>query len=213
MLNFAAMKAIRGCLLAVTLLASGAAATSYTVKTGDTVYSVARAYNLEPEELLRLNRLSSATIQVGQKLEVGAAPKTAGVPQAAPKTAANQGGIVRTAALRFLGVSYRLGSSGNGALDCSAFTRSVMARLGVRLPRTSREQYGVGSPVARGNLRAGDLIFFNTFGRGVSHVGIYLGEGRFAHANSYIGRSVIENLSQAYYSARYVGARRMLPGN
>ena len=208
MVNSLAMKAIRGCLLAAALFAGGAAAEGYTVKAGDTLYSVARAYNFEPAELFKLNHLSSATLQVGQKLEVGAAPKAAGAP---PKSAPDRGGVVRTAALRFLGVAYHLGATGNGALDCSAFTRSVMALLGIRLPRTSREQYGVGSPVARGNLRSGDLIFFNTLGRGVSHVGIYLGGGQFAHANSYVGRSVIENLNQAYYSARYVGARRVLP--
>ncbi len=216
MVNFTAMKAIQGFLLAGALLISGAAAETYTVKAGDTVYSVSRAHNLDPEELLKLNKLSSATIQVGQKLEVGAAPKAVSAPQAvpqrvAPKTTTHQGGIVRTAALRFLGIAYHLGSTGGGALDCSAFTRSVMAQLGVRLPRTSREQYGSGSPVARGDLRAGDLIFFNTLGRGVSHVGIYLGGGQFAHANSYLGRSVIEDLGVAYYSARYVGARRVLP--
>lgn len=67
----------------------------------------------------------------------------------------------------------------------------------------------MGKSVSRSNLRAGDLIFFNTDGP-ISHVGIYIGGGEFIHASSGSGRITISDLSQSYYSSRYAGARRYL---
>lgn len=213
------MKAIRVVLLAASVCICTATAETYTVKTGDTLYKVARQFNLDPVELAAFNGLSSPTIQVGQTLQLpaDAAPSAPAGAASKPGTAAsrtaatNAMGVVRAAALRFLGLPYRLGATGQGAIDCSAFTRAVMQQIGINLPRTAREQYGAGTPVARGELRAGDLVFFNTLGNGISHVGVYLGNDQFAHANSYLGRSVIEKLSDVYYRFRYVGARRVLP--
>lgn len=217
MLNSALMIAFRAALLAAGLLFSVAAAETYTVKAGDTLYSVARQFNLDPQELMQRNTLDSTTIQVGQRLDV---PGTSGQ-SAAPKAAAaadnasgaRKDGVVRAAALRFMGIPYRLGGTGKGSIDCSAYTRLVMQQMGIALPRTAREQYKVGSPVTKEDLRAGDLLFFNTLGNGISHVGIYLGGGQFAHANSYLGRTVVEDLNGVYYRFRYVGARRVLPSS
>ncbi len=66
----------------------------------------------------------------------------------------------------------------------------------------------MGSPVARQNLRRGDLVFFNTSGKGVSHVGIYLGGGLFTHASNSDGVT-INRLSEPYYNKRYIGGRRL----
>ena len=82
--------------------------------------------------------------------------------------------------------------------------------MGVSLPRTAASQFRSGYAVGRSNLQAGDLMFFNTMGRGVSHVAIYLGNGSFANANSYYGRTMIDNLSNPYWSSRYIGARRVI---
>lgn len=117
-----------------------------------------------------------------------------------------------TAASRYLGIRYVLGGmGGRGGIDCSAYTMRVMQQLGVNLPRTSRSQWRVGRAVSSRNLRPGDLVFFNTSGRGVSHVGIYMGNGMFANANSYRGRTLIEPLfGNSYWAKRYIGARRVL---
>ena len=68
----------------------------------------------------------------------------------------------------------------------------------------------MGSRVSFRNLRAGDLVFFNTLGRGVSHAGVYLGGGMFANANSYRGRVVVESINARYWTSRFVTARRVL---
>ena len=215
MVNSALMSLQRVLLVALGVLASFASAQTYTVKAGDTLYRVARAHNIDAEELMKLNNLETTTIEVGQVLNVPGVTDKATTPAPSPATPASDNsrtGVVRAAALKFMGIPYRLGATGQGGIDCSAFTRAVMERIGIRLPRTTREQFKIGTPIAKGDLRAGDLVFFNTLGNGVSHVGIYLGNGQFAHANSYAGRTVIESMGNVYYQYRYIGARRVLPG-
>lgn len=129
------------------------------------------------------------------------------------KRRVSRGGTrISTAASRYLGIRYVLGGmGGRGGIDCSAYTMRVMHQLGVNLPRTSRSQWRVGRAVSSRNLRPGDLVFFNTNGRGVSHVGIYMGNGMFANANSYRGKTLIEPLfGNSYWAKRYIGARRVL---
>ena len=110
-------------------------------------------------------------------------------------------------ALRFLGVPYAFGGTSSTGFDCSGFVQHVFALLGVSLPRTADAQYDAGRP-AVGGPRPGDLVFFDTYG-GVSHVGIYLGQGKFVHASSSHGVTV-SHLSESYWAARYVGAKRLL---
>jgi len=110
-------------------------------------------------------------------------------------------------ALRFLGVPYVFGGTSTSGFDCSGFVQHVFAMLGVGVPRTADAQYDFGRP-AVGGPRAGDLVFFDTYG-GVSHVGIYLGGGEFVHASSSHG-VMVSHLSESYWASRYVGARRLI---
>ena len=93
--------------------------------------------------------------------------------------------VLKTAK-RYLGVRYRLGGTKPSAFDCSGFVRYVFARHGVELPRTAREQSGVGHSIVVGvdSLRVGDLLFFRTKRGRASHVAMYVGEGRIIHASS-----------------------------
>ena len=221
------MTSIRFLPLACLVLGVSATAATYTVKPGDTLYSIAKQSHLDPVALMQLNKLPSSTIQVGQHLNVGgkAAPAKASAPKATQKAAApkpaprvaaapsSQDGTIRAAAYRFLNIPYQLGGVGQGGIDCSGYTRAVYQQLGVNLPRTARAQYGAGSAVSRGQLRTGDLVFFNTMGNGVSHVGIYMGSGQFTNANSYYGHTMLENFSNPYWANRFVGARRVLHDN
>lgn len=93
--------------------------------------------------------------------------------------------------------------------DCSGFTMFVFKKLGVEIPHASRSQASLGKKIAKGDLIPGDLVFFNTTGNGISHVGIYVGDGKFAHASSSRG-VVINGLSESYYAKRYVTARRVM---
>lgn len=107
-----------------------------------------------------------------------------------------------------LGTRYVWGGTSRGGFDCSGFVGYVMRNAGISLPRTAIEQSSRGSYVPRSELRSGDLIFFNTRGGRISHVGIYIGNNNFIHASSGKGRVIISALS-GYYANRYVTGRRV----
>lgn len=107
------------------------------------------------------------------------------------------------------GTPYILGGNGINGVDCSSFTQIVYRDyFGEDLPRNTRSQLQEGSGVRRNSIRPGDLIFFRT-ARGVLHVGIAMEEGDFLHASTSSG-VMISNLGERYWSARYLGARRIL---
>ncbi len=112
-------------------------------------------------------------------------------------------------AMGYLGRPYRRGGSSARGFDCSGFTTYIYRQHGIRLPRTSASQAGVGKPVPRSQLQPGDLVFFRTRGRRISHVGIYIGNGKFVHASSSRGRVRVDTLNSGYYYQRYAGARRI----
>ena len=85
----------------------------------------------------------------------------------------------------------------------------LFARFHVELPRTSREQFHFGESVAIDNLQSGDLLFFSTDGVTPNHVGIYIGESQFVHAEKKAGQVIITKLNQPWYAARLIGARRV----
>ncbi|WP_309571820.1 LysM peptidoglycan-binding domain-containing protein [Deinococcus sp.] len=118
-----------------------------------------------------------------------------------------------SATLSLLGTPYVYGGASRSGTDCSGLVVQVFTPLGVWVPRTSAEQALVGDPVEGGQWLPGDLVFFDTDGQGlVSHVGIYLGDDAFVDANTYQGKVVVDHLlGDRYWSARYVGARRVLP--
>lgn len=116
-------------------------------------------------------------------------------------------------ALRYIGVPYRFGGSNpKMGFDCSGLVNHVFREtLGVSLPRTSRQLADVGVAVARADLRPGDLVFFNTRGSANSHVGIYLGDGRFVHAPRARTLVRIDRLDDPGYREVFEGARRLDP--
>lgn len=113
-------------------------------------------------------------------------------------------------AYNFIGKPYVWGAEGPKSFDCSGFTKYVYKAFGVNLPHYTGSQIGQGSSVSRSNLSQGDLVFFNTDGSSVSHVGIYVGDGEFIHASSGSRKVTVSNLGQSYYKSKYVGARRIL---
>jgi len=116
---------------------------------------------------------------------------------------------IKKSAYSFLGARYRFGGNSRTALDCSSFTQQVFREQKVTLPRTAREQFYVGNEVMRGDLQKGDLVFFQTYARFPSHVGIYLGNRKMIHASSRDRRVVISSMDTPYYTSRFLGARRV----
>jgi len=116
-------------------------------------------------------------------------------------------------AISLIGTPYRWGgNTPEGGFDCSGLVNYVFADvLDIKLPRTSRDLAAYQGPrIAKEQLAAADLVFFGS-GDEVSHVGIYLGDGRFIHAPSRGGTVRVEQLDTRYWTPRYSGARRVLP--
>ncbi len=102
------------------------------------------------------------------------------------------------------------GNNPKFGLDCSSFTMYVYRKLGIKLPRTARAQFNVGLPVDRKHLKVGDLVFFRTYASYPSHVGIYIGNGRFIHFSSMYHGLAISSLNDRYFRRRFIGAKRVL---
>lgn len=108
------------------------------------------------------------------------------------------------------GTSYCMGGSTERCIDCSAFTQTVMQSVyNISLPRVSKEQYDASERINPEDLREGDLVFFHTVSRGVSHVGIYLMNNKFVHASTSYGVT-ISDLNDAYWSSRFMGGGRVV---
>ena len=146
-------------------------------------------------------------------------PSTAPAPPANPAPAPASpapahgsaiGYSVTGTAMNLRGTPYRNGGADPGGFDCSGFVQYVFAQHGVYVPRKVIEQYRAGHDVPVSQLEPGDLVFFTTVAPGASHVGIALGGDTFVHAPSSTGEVRVERLSAAYWSTRFVGARRVL---
>ncbi|MGR5590648.1 C40 family peptidase [Peptoniphilus grossensis] len=110
-----------------------------------------------------------------------------------------------------LGSTYVYGDTGKEGYDCSGLVYSIYCNeLGISLPRSSASQSTFGKQVSKSDLQEGDLVFFNTTGNGVSHVGIYVGDGKFIHASSGQGKVMTSSLTEGYYQDRFVNATRVL---
>jgi cell wall-associated NlpC family hydrolase len=116
---------------------------------------------------------------------------------------------IASAALRLQGIPYRPGGSDLEGFDCSGLVQYVFARHGVAVPRVVRDQFEVGARVRLDDLEPGDLVFFTTEGRDVSHVGIVIGGDRFVHAPNARGTVRIDSLTSGYWGERIAGARRV----
>lgn len=212
---------------------------THTVARGETLGRIAARYRVQAADVTRLNRLDGDVIHPGQRLLIepcdpyaaaGSAPPPLGdsataaadaghvVPDlSSPSADGGDGGGSPTVAGRvislardMLGIPYRFGGTTLRGIDCSAYVQRVFGLLDMKLPRTAREQYGVGASIGRDELAIGDLVFFRTYASFPSHVGIYLGDSLFIHASSVVKKVTIDSIDVPYYRKRFLGARRLV---
>lgn len=146
-------------------------------------------------------------------IEIGCTslPPQPPAPEPAPVSPQRAEALLQT--LLVLGVDYRNGGNAPASgFDCSGLVAHVFREAyGIKLPHNAREQSDFGARVSLAELRAGDLVFYNTLNRSYSHVGIYVGDGRFVHAPKSGARVRVEQLSATYWMKRFDGARRIRP--
>ncbi len=118
-------------------------------------------------------------------------------------------------AMGFLGVPYkRGGNSVETGFDCSGFVRSIYEQsVGLLLPRKAEQQAAATQQIDKTELQPGDLVFFNTLRRAFSHVGIYVGDGKFIHSPKPGAEVRVESMGVSYWQRRFDGARRVVPAN
>jgi len=214
------------------------AAGIYVVRPGDSLYKIARTFRTTPETLISANRLQSNKIKPGQKIAVPGARNTAAETDIAkslrvPLPSYDEAGNPSMSRLRetdqalegedqplrlqlikagfeLLGVNYRYsGMSAKSGFDCSGLVKSLFSKFNIELPRSSKEQYKQGEKVERGELEMGDLVFFSSGGKSPNHVGIYIGNDKFIHAERTARKVIITDLNKIWYTVRYLGARRI----
>ena len=152
-------------------------------------------------DLLLIERgMMQAVVNVG---------KTVG---AAGQNVSSQASDLVVNAMGYLGVPYRRGGTGIQGFDCSGFVQAMYENtLGLVLPHNAKAQAAATEKIDKTELQPGDLVFFNTLRRAFSHVGIYVGEGKFIHSPRVGGEVRIEDMRDSYWIKRFNGARRVNP--
>ena len=155
------------------------------------------------------DELDLLLIERGVMQAVVNAGKTVG---AAGQNVGSQASELVVNAMGYLGVPYRRGGTGIQGFDCSGFVQAMYENsLGLVLPHNAKAQAAATDKIDKTELQPGDLVFFNTLRRAFSHVGIYVGEGKFIHSPRPGGEVRIEDMRESYWVKRFNGARRVNP--
>ncbi|MFD1204730.1 MULTISPECIES: C40 family peptidase [Sporosarcina] len=131
------------------------------------------------------------------------------IPFVGQAEASSKSAAISETATSLTGIKYVYGGTTKAGFDCSGYVNYVFNEHGIQLARTSSGMYASGTAVNKEDLAVGDLVFFNTTGKGVSHVGIYIGNGEFAHASTSKGVRVDKLNDPYYWGQRYIGAKRI----
>jgi peptidoglycan DL-endopeptidase LytE len=192
--------------------ASPSASSTYIVRSGDNLSIIAARHKLSLSHLKSINNLKSDVIYPGQVLKLlGAAssPVDTNVANASATVTATDSTTSKVNALiteakKYIGVPYVWAGSTPSGFDCSGYLNYVYAKSGITIPRTVETIWNATKPVS--SLRAGDLVFFETYKTGPSHAGIYIGNNKFIHAGTSRGVE-ISDMDNTYWKPRYLGAK------
>ncbi len=209
------------------------AAHNYRVQPGDTLSKIAARFHTRWPILARLNHLANPNaLYVGQVLTLPGGTSTATMAANKAKSGSGSASVslpvqsapqsmdaaIVSTAFKYLGVPYVWGGESPRGFDCSGLVQYVLAQNGISIGRTTWAQWNDVNHIARSNLVPGDLVFFNTYASGASHVGIYIGSyPKLGYAQAFIdapapGQSVmVQNLNNVYWSSHYYGAGAVRP--
>lgn len=200
----------------------------HVVSKGDTLGSIAGKHGVTITAIKNENNIEGNSITVGQVLYIPIIPGQEAYVAVADKSTIQSNGSATAAAesgkngrfskesiiqvaKKYLGTPYKFG--GNDlitGIDCSGYVKKVFSRFNVNLPRTARDiYYRSGESVKKSELDTGDLVFFTTYAKFPSHVGIYIGNDEFIHASSASRKVTIDSINKQYYRKRYIGAKRV----
>lgn len=202
----------------------------YVVKKGDTLGRIARRYDVTIKELKRENNIKGNSIRAGQVLYIpGYERQETEYRVVTEKTSIHESNgqynytesevengrfskeSIIEVAKKYLGAPYKFGGNDlSTGIDCSGYVKKIFSRFNVYLPRTARDiYYSSGYRIPKKNLDTGDLVFFTTYAKYPSHVGIYIGNDEFIHASSASRKVTIDSINKQYYKKRYIGAKRV----
>ena len=189
-----------------TSVAGASAATTYTVKSGDSLYKIATKYGTSYQSIMEFNGLKSTAIMAGQKLQISSKTATTKATSTTTK-AKSTGEEVVSIAKNYLGTRYVFGGSTPYGFDCSGFIYYVFKKSGKSISRTTAESY-YNKSMKVSTPKVGDLVFFsNTYKKGISHVGIYIGSGKMISASG--SKVQIEAVKSAYWKNHFTGYGRI----
>lgn len=188
------------------------AAAFMTVLTSDDVRAASpRSQHKPSHKKLIAARKPAYNDPIALPLQVGPETDARNSPYSGSAAPLSRGENIARTALAYRGMPYRFGGrSERSGFDCSGLVQAVCAKWGIYLPRVAGAQFTKGAPVSQGDLQPGDLVFFkNTYKAGLSHVGIFIGEGQFVHAAGRKKGVKISSLADAFYQHHWAGAKRL----
>ena len=152
---------------------------------------------------------NTGTEAPGKKNVPALEPRVKKAPESAPFLQRAKVAAVIATAKKYIGTPYKFGGTTPKAFDCSGYLQYVFQENGMTLPRTADEQFKLGKSAKTAELEEGDLVFFETYEKGASHCGIYLGGGKFIHASTSKGVR-IDELSGDYWNTHYYGGKHIV---
>ncbi|MBT2637967.1 MULTISPECIES: peptidoglycan endopeptidase [unclassified Bacillus (in: firmicutes)] len=203
---------VSGTSAAAAVSAPASSSSTYTVRSGDNLSTIAARHNLSLSQLMSFNNLNSHLIFPGQVLKLSGSASTpvatnvstATAPVAATYASTSKVNALVTEAKKYISVPYVWAGSTPAGFDCSGYLNYVYSKAGISIPRTVSSIWDATKSVS--SPRVGDLVFFETYKPGPSHAGIYLGNGKFIHSGSSRGVE-ISDMSNSYWKPRYLGAK------
>ncbi|MGX9133334.1 LysM peptidoglycan-binding domain-containing protein [Rummeliibacillus sp. JY-2-4R] len=182
------------------------ATSTYTVKRGDTLSGIGKKYGVSYKTLMSWNNLKSTNIRVGQKLKVKGSTKKVSNSVTTASSSSNLSKAV-SIALSQQGVPYAFGGSTPSGFDCSGLIYYAYKNAGISVSRTSAAGfYSISSPTS--SPKVGDLVFFkNTYKSGISHIGLYMGSGKFVSASG--SKVQVSSVNESYWRSHFAGYRHL----